>query len=48
MWDRGTFEIIEQDKRKLVIDIKGQKLCGKYYLLHFKPQEKNWLFFKIK
>jgi len=27
---------------------KGRKLKGRYCLLHFKPEEKNWLFFKIK
>lgn len=48
IWDRGTFEILEREGKKLVIDIKGNKLKGKYCLLHFKPQEKNWLFFKLK
>jgi len=48
IWDRGTFETIECEKKKLVVNIKGQKLSGKYCLLHFRPQEKNWLFFKIK
>jgi DNA ligase D-like protein (predicted 3'-phosphoesterase) len=48
IWDSGTFETIEQDKKKIVVHIKGQKLQGKYCLLHFKPEEKNWLFFKIR
>lgn len=48
IWDRGTFEILERGEKKLVVDIKGDKLRGKYCLLHFKPQEKNWLFFKLK
>jgi DNA ligase D-like protein (predicted 3'-phosphoesterase) len=48
IWDKGTFETIEHDKKKLVVHIKGQKLQGKYCLLHFKPEEKNWLFFKIR
>lgn len=48
VWDRGTFEILEKESKKLVVDIKGDKLKGKYCLLHFKPQEKNWLFFKLK
>jgi len=47
IWDSGTFEIIERDKRKLVVKIMGKKLEGEYCLLHFKPVEKNWLFFKI-
>lgn len=48
IWDRGTFEIIEREAKKLVVDIKGDKLKGRYCLLHFKPQQKNWLFFKLK
>ena len=48
IWDKGSFEILEKDPKKLVVDIKGNKLQGKYCLLHFKPQEKNWLFFKLK
>jgi len=48
IWDKGTFEILEKEGKKLVIDIKGDKLQGKYCLLHFKPNEKNWLFFKLK
>lgn len=48
IWDRGTFVILEREGKKLVVDIKGEKLKGKYCLLHFKPQEKNWLFFKLK
>ncbi len=48
IWDHGTFEILEKESKKLVINIKGEKLKGRYCLLHFKPNEKNWLFFKLK
>lgn len=48
IWDSGTFELVEQQKKKLVVDIGGNKLKGKYCLLHFRPAEKNWLFFKMK
>lgn len=48
IWDKGTFEIIEKEEKKLIVNIKGEKLQGKYCLLHFKPNEKNWLFFKVK
>jgi DNA ligase D-like protein (predicted 3'-phosphoesterase) len=48
IWDKGTFEILEREAKKLVVDIKGAKLKGRYCLLHFKPNEKNWLFFKLK
>ncbi|MBI5146460.1 MAG: 3'-phosphoesterase [Thaumarchaeota archaeon] len=48
IWDRGIFELVENEPKKIVLNIKGEKLQGKYCLLHFKPQEKNWLFFKLK
>lgn len=48
IWDKGTFETIETSKKKMVVSIKGKKLKGKYCLLHFKPKERNWLFFRMK
>ncbi len=48
IWDKGTFEILENEKKKLVVNIHGYRLKGKYCLVHFKPDEKNWLFFKMK
>ena len=48
IWDSGTFEIEEKNKTKLVVNIHGSKLNGRYCLVHFKPAEKNWLFFKMK
>lgn len=49
IWDKGCYEIIEKDEKKFVVDIHGEKLQGKYVLLHFaKGGEKNWLFFKKK
>lgn len=47
-WDKGTFDIVESSKKKLVVNIHGSVLKGKYCLIHFKPEEKNWLFFKMK
>ena len=46
IWDKGTFEIEEREKDKLVIHINGKKLEGRYCLIRLKGQEKNWLFFK--
>ena len=48
IWDRGTFEIEENTTKKIVVNIHGSKLKGKYCLVHFKPEGKNWLFFKMK
>ncbi|MDX1596014.1 MAG: DNA polymerase ligase N-terminal domain-containing protein [Nitrosopumilaceae archaeon] len=48
IWDRGSFKTIERSKKKWIVNIDGKKLQGRYCLLHFKPKQKNWLFFKMK
>jgi len=46
IWDKGTYTIEGQGRDIIVFHIKGKKLKGKYCLIRFKDQEKNWLFFK--
>ena len=50
IWDRGFYELLEKDEKKIEIKFHGKKLKGKYVLIktHYgnKP-EKSWLFFKI-
>lgn len=48
IWDSGTFELESSKSDKIVVNVKGKKIRGRYCLLHFKPKEKNWLFFKLK
>jgi DNA ligase D-like protein (predicted 3'-phosphoesterase) len=49
IFDNGTFKIeSNEEEKKIVVTISGKKLKGRYCLLHFKPNEKNWLFFKVK
>ncbi|NOZ77417.1 MAG: hypothetical protein GXO65_07135 [Euryarchaeota archaeon] len=46
-WDRGTFRLEDRKPDKLVFDIRGEKLKGRYVLLRFKKAgEGNWLFFR--
>lgn len=47
IWDSGTFVMLERKEDKMIVSIRGKKLSGKYCLLHFRPAEKSWLFFKI-
>ena len=47
IWDKGSFELEDMKKDRIVFHINGNKLKGKYVLLKFKGQEKNWLFFKV-
>jgi len=49
IWDRGTYEMIEKTKDKILADLHGDRLKGKYYLVKFpKSGPKNWLLFKKK
>ena len=49
IFDNGTFDMeTYEEGKKIVVNIFGNKLKGRYCLLHFKPKEDNWLFFKIK
>ena len=50
IWDKGNYELLEKDSKKIIFYLNGKKLKGKYCLVktHYgnKP-EKSWLFFKI-
>lgn len=47
IWDEGKYELLEKKPgEKIIIRIKGKKLQGKYCLISFSDEEKNWLFFK--
>jgi len=48
IWDKGTYELLSRKERKLVFMLDGEKLKGKYTLLQFGKEEKNWLFFRAK
>ncbi len=49
IWDTGTFDTLEKSEKKIVINIKGKKLEGKYVLLKLAGSAKdNWLFFKAE
>ena len=46
IWDKGYWVPESVKEKKIVGEIKGKKLKGKYTLLNFK--EKNWLLFKVR
>lgn len=47
IWDKGTYRLIDKKEKRLIINIKGEKLKDTYVLVKFK-EPKNWLFFKKK
>ena len=50
IWDKGTYDLIEKDNKKIVVNIHGGKLTGEYILLNTKlgGKKENWLFFRTK
>jgi len=50
LWDKGHYDLISKDSKKIEIEIHGKKLKGKYVLVktHYgsKP-DKSWLFMKV-
>ena len=46
VFDKGTYKLIERTENKIVFELKGKKLKGKYTLLRFKKPN-HWLLFKI-
>jgi DNA ligase D-like protein (predicted 3'-phosphoesterase) len=50
-WDKGDYVPLELTASKWIIEIRGEKLQGKYCLIKLKAkdrEDKNWLFFKLK
>lgn len=49
IWDKGNFQLIEKSPKKIIVDISGKKLKGKYALIKtsYSGNKKSWLFFKI-
>jgi bifunctional non-homologous end joining protein LigD len=50
IWDHGDYVLEHRDLDKVVIELKGTKLKGRYSIVRFKGREsspKNWLIMKL-
>ena len=49
IWDNGTYELEEIKKDKIIFDLHGKKLKGKYVLVktNYGKNKNSWLFFSI-
>lgn len=48
IWDRGTFLLEEEKDNKLVFQLKGKRLIGKYAMIKIMLKGKeSWLLFKV-
>lgn len=49
IWDKGEFKLEDQDENRMVFELRGQKMKGKFVLVKTKYKGKSqWLFFKRK
>ena len=48
IWDLGEFEIESMNTVKIVIRLFGKKMKGRYALVKFRGENKNWLLIKTK
>lgn len=44
IWDNGSYILEIREKEKIVFDLKGERLKGRYALIHTKGDQ--WLFFR--
>ena len=48
VWDKGNYTLESRKSDKIVFELTGGKLKGRYTLVHFSDKPENWLFFKTK
>lgn len=48
IWDRGIYALESRKPEKLVFELSGEKMRGRYVLLRFTDKPENWLLFKTK
>ena len=48
IWDRGTYALESRKPEKLVFELHGERMRGRYVLLRFTDKPENWLLFKTK
>lgn len=48
IWDKGTYNLLSRKENKIVFELHGKKLKGKYTLVQFSKEKKNWLLFRAK
>lgn len=48
IWDKGKYNLLDKTSKKIIVELHGKKLKGKYCLVKTNYKNKNsWLFFKL-
>ncbi|HLA50337.1 MAG TPA: DNA polymerase ligase N-terminal domain-containing protein, partial [Thermodesulfovibrionia bacterium] len=45
IWDKGTYQLESESAKRIVFELKGKRLRGKYSLVHLR--DKQWLLIKL-
>jgi len=48
IWDKGTYDLESRKPEKIVFELHGERMKGRYTLVHFTDKAENWLLFKTK
>ncbi|MBS7638087.1 ATP-dependent DNA ligase [Candidatus Bathyarchaeota archaeon] len=48
IWDKGVYTLESRKPNKLVFELQGERMRGRYTLLRFTDKPQNWLLFKTK
>lgn len=46
IWDKGTYKLIDKKPKKIIIQLRGKKLTGKYALIKTTYAKNSWIFFR--
>ena len=47
IWDNGKYNLIERTPKKILFELEGKKLKGKYLLIKTGYVKNGWLWFKV-
>lgn len=45
IWDSGTYDMVSESEKSIVVALSGERLQGKYSLVHLKDSQ--WLLIKL-
>lgn len=48
IWDKGTYNLLSRKENKIIFELHGGRLRGKYTLVQFSKEKKNWILFRAK
>jgi bifunctional non-homologous end joining protein LigD len=47
IWDRGTFEVLKWDDKKVEVELHGERVTGGYALFPIGPDPKDWMIHRM-